>query len=291
MKRAFTLIELLVVIAIIAILAAILFPVFAQAKAAAKKTASLSGVKQISLAAIQYSAQNNDNFMVSDSFGGHTADANTYFGAPVGVWQPWPLLVFPYIKSLDMMNDPLAPKYTPPNDGFQNLNGPIGTSWGYNSSYLSPVTFDSNGNATETTKSPASLANPAATVFITSRYSQTETDIPLNAVYFDAGFGTASNTDKGYVDPPDCNDIPQACMDNWGTGGFYDQHLKSVYEAGAQTGGVSVRTNNGSIVAFCDGHAARLSIGALAAGTNWVKGIAASNVKINDTTKYLWDDQ
>ena len=42
MKKAFTLIELLVVIAIIAILAAILFPVFAQAKEAAKKTATLS---------------------------------------------------------------------------------------------------------------------------------------------------------------------------------------------------------------------------------------------------------
>ena len=45
MKKAFTLIELLVVIAIIAILAAILFPVFAQAKAAAKKTTSISNAK------------------------------------------------------------------------------------------------------------------------------------------------------------------------------------------------------------------------------------------------------
>lgn len=51
---AFTLIELLVVIAIIAILAAILFPVFAQAKAAAKKTAALSNMKQIILAAQMY---------------------------------------------------------------------------------------------------------------------------------------------------------------------------------------------------------------------------------------------
>src|SRR3984957_9368271 len=60
MKQAFTLIELLVVIAIIAILAAILFPVFAQAKLAAKKTADLSNLKQIGLALAMYQADLDD---------------------------------------------------------------------------------------------------------------------------------------------------------------------------------------------------------------------------------------
>ncbi len=59
-KGAFTLIELLVVIAIIAILAAILFPVFAQAKEAAKKTADLSNVKQISLSTQMYMGDYDD---------------------------------------------------------------------------------------------------------------------------------------------------------------------------------------------------------------------------------------
>ena len=65
-NRAFTLIELLVVIAIIAILAAILFPVFAQAKAAAKKTADLSNLKQIGTAAIMYCGDYDDNFPRND---------------------------------------------------------------------------------------------------------------------------------------------------------------------------------------------------------------------------------
>lgn len=62
MKKAFTLIELLVVIAIIAILAAILFPVFAQAKEAAKKTSSLSNVKQMGTATAIYTADYDDTF-------------------------------------------------------------------------------------------------------------------------------------------------------------------------------------------------------------------------------------
>ncbi|RYG20337.1 prepilin-type N-terminal cleavage/methylation domain-containing protein [bacterium] len=59
-RQGFTLIELLVVIAIIAILAAILFPVFAQAKAAAKKTQCLSNLKQIGLGAMMYGNDSDD---------------------------------------------------------------------------------------------------------------------------------------------------------------------------------------------------------------------------------------
>jgi prepilin-type N-terminal cleavage/methylation domain-containing protein/prepilin-type processing-associated H-X9-DG protein len=65
MKRAFTLIELLVVIAIIAILAAILFPVFARAKEAAKKTACLSNSKQNALAVLMYNETFDGTFAMS----------------------------------------------------------------------------------------------------------------------------------------------------------------------------------------------------------------------------------
>src|SRR5580700_8778355 len=59
-RKAFTLIELLVVIAIIAILAAILFPVFAQAKASAKRTADVSNTKTLTLGMIMYTVDSDD---------------------------------------------------------------------------------------------------------------------------------------------------------------------------------------------------------------------------------------
>src|SRR6188508_251247 len=64
-KRGFTLIELLVVIAIIAILAAILFPVFAQARAAARKTSCLSNLKQQLLGAGMYAQDYDEKLLAS----------------------------------------------------------------------------------------------------------------------------------------------------------------------------------------------------------------------------------
>lgn len=90
-RRGFTLIELLVVIAIIAILAAILFPVFARAREAARATSCKSNLKQIGTAAQLY-AQDYDE-MVTPSFLYYAPSANL-------VW--WPDLVRPYVK-----NEPL----------------------------------------------------------------------------------------------------------------------------------------------------------------------------------------
>src|SRR5438309_2483944 len=102
-SRAFTLIELLVVIAIIAILAAILFPVFAQAKEAAKKTACLSNTKQIALGLYMYASDSDDN-LCNTSWEQDTAG---FMGGiaynpqnPAGTYQVhWSFLIQPYIKN------------------------------------------------------------------------------------------------------------------------------------------------------------------------------------------------
>lgn len=96
MKKAFTLIELLVAIAIIAILAAILFPVFAQAKEAAKKTQSLAQMQQLSFAVFMYAGDNDDMFVPATNYDAPTTEPNR-------IWTP-PLQ--PYVKNKDIFVSP-----------------------------------------------------------------------------------------------------------------------------------------------------------------------------------------
>src|SRR5277367_3740890 len=84
LNRAFTLIELLVVIAIIAILAAILFPVFAQAKLAAKKTVSISNQKQHGLGIIMYAGDYDDMYPRSDGCNLNTSLVQSWNNQPAG---------------------------------------------------------------------------------------------------------------------------------------------------------------------------------------------------------------
>jgi len=92
-RKAFTLIELLVVIAIIAILAAILFPVFAQAKLAAKKTAALSNTKQLGLGVMMYLNDYDDEFDIG------CPDKWWYPGDPAQIGGAWSWDMAPYLKN------------------------------------------------------------------------------------------------------------------------------------------------------------------------------------------------
>ncbi len=105
MRKAFTLIELLVVIAIIAILAAILFPVFAQARQAAKKTADLSNVKQLSIGITLYLTDNDD---VYPSAYFHRA-FNPASGGTNSGYIHWSGMVQPYVKNREIFVSPADP--------------------------------------------------------------------------------------------------------------------------------------------------------------------------------------
>ena len=111
--NGFTLIELLVVIAIIAILAAILFPVFAQAREKARQTSCLSNTKQIGIAFMQYTQDYDEYFpgLFSGNWGASTAR--------------WMDNIQPYVKNAQIFNCPSDAdqnnKYVP-NLGLLNLN-------------------------------------------------------------------------------------------------------------------------------------------------------------------------
>ncbi len=90
-KHAFTLIELLVVIAIIAILAAILFPVFAQAREKARAITCVSNEKQISLGIAMY-VQDYDEYYPQSQYGGGSTNV---------VQMDWYALIWPYVKNGD----------------------------------------------------------------------------------------------------------------------------------------------------------------------------------------------
>lgn len=96
-KFGFTLIELLVVIAIIAILAAILFPVFAQAREKARQTACISNEKQMGLAMLQYNQDFDEAFPMLQ-----------YMSAPAcnsTQWIDWETAIYPYVKNGQTVQD------------------------------------------------------------------------------------------------------------------------------------------------------------------------------------------
>lgn len=105
-RSGFTLIELLVVIAIIAILAAILFPVFAQAKLAAKKTTALSNAKQIATANFIYMGDYDDALV--KSFFGFPADCVSW-PSTAGGYYSWRHAVYPYMKNSGILGDQTNP--------------------------------------------------------------------------------------------------------------------------------------------------------------------------------------
>jgi prepilin-type N-terminal cleavage/methylation domain-containing protein/prepilin-type processing-associated H-X9-DG protein len=117
-KKGFTLIELLVVIAIIAILSAILFPVFARARENARRSSCMSNVKQQTLGMMQYTQDYDERLMASWNY----TDL-----------APWHVLLQPYVKSYDIFRCP-------------SVHSPVGSAAVKNSQYWSTYGLPGIGN-------------------------------------------------------------------------------------------------------------------------------------------------
>jgi prepilin-type N-terminal cleavage/methylation domain-containing protein len=126
-QRAFTLIELLVVIAIIAILAAILFPVFAQARDKARQSACLSNAKQIGLAVMMYTNDYDETFYWQKDWAEVAQLGAGFWGASYASYVRWPFAHAPYIKNTDVYKCP-SDKGTPASRNVAKAPGGGGSS-------------------------------------------------------------------------------------------------------------------------------------------------------------------
>jgi len=237
MKRntgsAFTLIELLVVIAIIAILAAILFPVFAQAKAAAKKTSCLSNDKQLSLAALMYANDYDDMFPYQA-----TGDPGlTYYGEPYvnGAMDPsaatnWDRGIYPYVKSFGLYLCPVATDQDG-QDGW-GCYETTGTLKGQPTSFCNSYGM----NAVAAGKSSTSMPAPANTVLMSELSQKQKTSAAIPSWQY---FGSASTLCPNVIGAPGSNycpegtDGPTTDVNHMGGNyGFSDGHSKFARKSG-----------------------------------------------------------
>lgn len=277
-SMGFTLIELLVVIAIIAILAAILFPVFAQAREKARAISCASNFKQAALGITMY-AQDYDETMVPVEYGCCSYNPNT--GDRV-----WPQLVAPYIKNTQIDKCPddgfntlatdLADMGYPSNASAIEVDYATGITadFGYNYFYLSPLNAYSGGtDAIGNTvifqgASLASIARPANNLMlIDTIWNLTTTSGPTVP-------GTPTGGGNWLVETPSY----------WyGTGGYWfggwtPTNLDSNFVYGESW----PRHSQGMNVAFVDGHVKHQNLGQVTAGVD------VYNYQVYDPSAYEW---
>ena len=210
-KHGFTLIELLVVIAIIALLAAILFPVFSRARENARKTSCSNNVKQIMVGVTQYLQDYDEMFPLRDATG-------------VG---NWPVIIMPYVKAVQLFQCPSDSSRASMGSSPNNFH----TSYIANSATATPAnSFGLFGRLEGI--AVADVVKPADTVCITdSGYLFTTTppyvnrSVPTTTTYLlvpaTAGM-TAPNATSGAYAAPSDRHLESVNV------GFADGHVKSM---------------------------------------------------------------
>lgn len=183
-RRAFTLIELLVVIAIIAILAAILFPVFAQARESARKASCTSNMRQILTACSMYSQDYDEKLLSSWGGNGYVVNGNEVH---------WMYLVLPYTKNVGIYQCPSFTSTREPNQ----LNPQV-TSYGNNHNFF--------GWGLDTAVSMSSVDKAADTIYFTERPQRPWADFMANPDdsrnLAKVAYGDCSDCIRSYVQAP-----------------------------------------------------------------------------------------
>jgi prepilin-type N-terminal cleavage/methylation domain-containing protein/prepilin-type processing-associated H-X9-DG protein len=234
-RSGFTLIELLVVIAIIAILAAILFPVFAQARTAARKATCISNLKQLALSQLMYIQDYDENF---SSWDGGVNPNNNAWNMPEGTgW--WMNQTIPYIKNFGV--------HACPNDSRQfdenSYTDPNG--WGF------AIVLGSTANGTKPPKYYQS--SYGISEYLVSRSFPfrkiTSVGYPANTIMYSDAIGPLIN------DWDDCGTWPpfgptRTWFANAGAWGAWGPPDWRNYEYWKET----VRHNEGEDIAYVDGH-------------------------------------
>lgn len=309
-RRAFTLIELLVVIAIIAILAAILFPVFAQAKEAAKRTACLSNANQMGKAVIMYMGDSDDRLPQQMYwFGGPYNNIEQHPNNSV-----WSLLIKPYRADNLLMRCPSDSNATDqglrtnPDTGAQlPANAPqslvdfayaMKTNYAYNYQMLSPACVvpgapPLQGNAGHCYPILASsVSSPARTVLMAeSVWQRNATGAPIDGGSRSADAPCFRNPQGALMQP-----FPPGTTLYWWHGGWtptqplahtvfgrlWPWHMGK--NRGAQTWN---RRNEGIVVhSFIDGHSKALKIDQTLAGCAPTVNQGGTAF---DLQAYMWD--
>lgn len=230
-SRGFTLIELLVVVAIIAILASILFPVFARARENARRTSCASNLKQIGLIVMQYSQDFDEKMPPSMNKAADNSDT------------PWQSLVQPYAKSTDLFR---CPSNTTPKSS--TIYGSINsmTESGVRRSYIANGGIETAGGTTPkrgtgglrpwqdqrninalVVISLASLVQPATTISVTETRGINNSDATVQWM-------------SCLMDPT------RTFTDHLGTANFLflDGHVKALHPTATATPTINMWTND-----------------------------------------------
>jgi prepilin-type N-terminal cleavage/methylation domain-containing protein/prepilin-type processing-associated H-X9-DG protein len=290
-KSAFTLIELLVVIAIIAILAAILFPVFAQAREKARSTACLSNVKQLTLGWIMYAQDYDESFPQWDWYESYTGGNGYGVGANKNnATSLWLNAIYPYVKSTQVYKCPSdARPLQQQVDSWGNTNNggwftvsapsaPVIAPTGlnpaiYNNGKLIPVTYGANEPITVKAPNLAAIDKPADAFLIadsittlsgTNGYKNWSQALAANAPATDPKI--KARILRIAYPKPDC--VSGLGADYWaGNAPYWYGSYDSKYEACAMhQGGVNV--------GFADGHAKYTKQGNATVGLYGVPGLS-----------------